>query len=48
MLRLEEVEVVREGQPFGHCMDVPIAAHALVELTDISVTMVEDLAEVTA
>lgn len=43
--RLEEVEIRRDGQPFGQCMDVPIAAHALIELTGVSVTIVEDVGE---
>lgn len=45
IVRLEDVEIVRQGQPFGQCMDVPIAAHALVELADVSINMVEDDAE---
>lgn len=43
--RLDDVEIIRQGQPFGQCMDVPIPAHNLIELVDVSVTMVEDMAE---
>jgi predicted phage baseplate assembly protein len=45
ILRLEEVEVRRDGEPFGHCADVPITAHALIELREVMVTINEDVAE---
>ena len=48
ILRLDEVEVRRDGEPFGHCADVPISAHALIELTEVLVTINEDIAEVAA
>lgn len=43
--RLDEVELVRDGQPFGECADVPIEAHMLVELAGLVVTMIEDAGE---
>ena len=36
------IDVTRDGQPFGDCQDVPIAAGALVELTDITITVSDD------
>jgi predicted phage baseplate assembly protein len=44
--RLDEIEIVRDGQPFGQCSDVPISSHSLIELVDVSISVSEDLAEV--
>jgi predicted phage baseplate assembly protein len=46
--RLSYVEIIRDNQPFGQCMDVPIEANALIELVDVSITVSEDLAEALA
>lgn len=46
--RLEDVEIVREGQPFGLCADVPMPANCLIELVEVSVSVTEDLTEVPA
>ncbi len=48
VLRLDAVTIKRQGQPFGACEDVTIPANSLIELTDIAVTVAEDLAEVSA
>jgi predicted phage baseplate assembly protein len=42
VLRYDEIAVTRDDQPFGDCQDVPIAAGALVELTDIAITVSDD------
>jgi hypothetical protein len=44
VLRLDDVEIVREDQPFGKCTDVPIDNFALIDLVDVEVTMDEDVA----
>jgi len=46
--RLDDVEIVRDDQPFGQCADVPIDAHTLIELVDVAVTMNEDVEEAVA
>jgi hypothetical protein len=46
--RLTDVEIVRDNQPFGQCTDVPIDPGALIELVDVSVTIVEELEEAIA
>lgn len=43
--RLTDVEIIRDGQPFGQCTDVPIDTNALIDLVDVSVTVVEDVEE---
>ena len=43
--RLSDIEIVRDGQPFGQCTDVPIDPAALIELVEVSVTMTEDVEE---
>ena len=48
VLRLDDIEIRREGTPFGSCQDVPIAGHALIELTEVSISVTEDTAEVEA
>jgi hypothetical protein len=41
--RLDDVEIVRDDQPFGPCADVPIDPQSLIELVDVSVTVSEDV-----
>ena len=43
VIRLDDIEVTRDDQPFGNCQDVPIDPDALVELTAISITLTQDL-----
>lgn len=45
VVRIDDITVMRDGQPFGSCTDVPILANALIELTGVEVTVSEAAAE---
>ena len=40
--RVEGIEIVRGGEPFGMCQDVPIPAGALVDLKSLAIGAIED------